>query len=92
MSNIYLHGIAGYYSDLLVYETRAAILRDAGFVRLRSAPDDEEKYWEVWALFGRWQAKGPLAGATDDAIERWCLKTGAGQVECRGTVWGLSPG
>lgn len=92
MSNIYLHHIAGYHTDPLIYTSRANRLQEAGFVRLRSEPGDDGTYWEVWALFGRWQATGPLAGKTDDEIERWSLRLGAGQVESGGKVWGLSPG
>ena len=87
MSTIYLQGIAGYYSAQEVYEERARQLGDAGFVCLRSTPDEKGQYQEVWILSSpRILAKGTIKGESEEAIVAWCRKLGIGHIEYGGTL------
>lgn len=92
MSTIYLQGIAGYSSDLKVYQEREKQLIDAGFVCLRSSPNEQGQYWEVWMLISPIFAKGSIKGASEKAIVAWCRKLGIGHIKYGGTSMGLSPG
>ena len=90
MSTIYLQGIAGYCSAKAVYEERARQLSEAGFVCLRSTPNEAGKSWEVWMLSSPILATGLLTGKSGKDIVSWCVKLGIGHIEYGGKTLGLS--
>ena len=86
---IYVEAITG-YDGTQSYEPRAKLLETAGFTRLRSAPDHEGNFLEVWLLAGTWQAKSPCATHTEDAIFEWVRTTiRPGRLAHVKDVWGL---
>ena len=92
MSTIYLQSIAGYYGAKEVYEQRACQLSDAGFVCLRSTPNEQGQSWEIWMISSPILAKGLLRGKSEEDIIQWCRQLGIGHIEYGGKVLGLSLG
>ena len=68
---IYVQSITGYEGQS-VYDEKAKLLANAGFICLRSESEEEGKYCEIWYLPGLWRGKGPIKDKkTLDDVRQW---------------------
>lgn len=89
---IYVQHLSPFGCDQFALELKTERIKSAGFVELKSAPDQDEKYWCIWYLPGRWAASGECKGMTVSEIVRWIMRNvGPGQIEAEGKSWGACP-
>jgi len=87
--SIYVHYIYG-YSGKESYDYRAELLRQTGFICLRSQREENGQYWEIWYLPGVWMAKRELKDKTTKEIVDWlCKNIRPGNIEVVGEKWDL---
>lgn len=98
---VYVQHITG-YGPHDAYDTKAAAMTAAGFVKLQSEPSEPHDglRWEIWYLPSLYAAKGALLNylgnplqATDDQVATWLMRhVSPGEIELSGPRYGLSPG
>ena len=83
----FVSGLQAYDGE---YDRRAESLARAGFDCMRSRRGLDGRIWEHWYLSGRWAARGPIEGKSDDEILKWLVSLGPGTIVESGRHWGLA--